>query len=104
MEDFNDYEVDKLITNVASSLGICVENSSIENLFNEIEDKCPDAANIILSQTDQKDSLKNYLKNKKTMTLPSGSIYFEGDPQYDSYWVKIASLYPMLLEAIKQCK
>ena len=106
-ESYTDYDVENSIRQVAARLQIagCSPDSGkpLNELFSEIEKRCPDAAEILLERTFEKDKLRDYLKNSPPFPTINGNIVGEGDPVFEAHWSILVGLYPMLLEAIKKC-
>jgi hypothetical protein len=106
-ENFTDYDLEDSIRQVAARLQIpgCSAGSgkSLNELFSEIADRCPDAAEILLERTFEKDKLRDYLKNSPPFPTINGNIAGEGDPEFETRWNNLVNLYPLLLEAIKKC-
>ena len=107
-ESYTDYDLDGSIRSVAARLQIagCSVGSgkSPKDLFAEIEQRCPEAAEILLERTFEKDKLRRYLENAPTFpSTPTGDIDGTGDPLFEEHWTNLVNLYPMLLEAIKKC-
>lgn len=107
-ESYVDYDLEHSIRQVAARLEIagCSHNSgrSIQELFSDIENYCPEAANILLEQTFEKDKLKNYLASRPPFPTINGYIDGEGDPTFEAHWKVLVDLYPMLNEAINACR
>ena len=106
-ENFTDYDLENSIRQVAARLQIpdCSARSGkpLNELFSEIERRCPDAAAILLERTFEKDKLRDYLKKSPPVPTRNGNIVGEGDPEFETRWNNLVNLYPLLLEAIKRC-
>jgi hypothetical protein len=106
-ETNTDYDLENSIRQIAARLQIAgwSPNSGkpLNELFSEIETRCPDAAEILLERTFEKDKLRAYLNNSPPFPTINGDIVGEGDAQFETHWNNLVSLYPMLLEAIKKC-
>lgn len=107
-ETYTDYDLDNAIRAIAARLQIegCSIGSgvSVNDLFARIQDRCPQAAEILLESTFEKDKLKSYLDRSPPLPrLPSGDIVGEGNAAFESHWRNLVDLYPMLEVAINQC-
>ena len=106
-ENYTDYDLENAIRQIAARLQIagCSSNSGkpLDELFSEIENRCPDAAEILLERTFEKDKLKDYIANSPPFPIVNGDIVGDGDPTFEEHWKNLVELYPMLLEAIKKC-
>ena len=106
-KNFTDYDLENAIRQIAARLQIsgCSPDSGkpLDELFSEIEKCCPDAAEILLERTFEKDKLREYLAKYPPFPTINGNIDGEGDPTFEEHWNNLVKLYPMLLEAIKSC-
>lgn len=107
-ENYTDYDLEHSIRTIAARLqirGCCApDGKPLNELFSEIEARCPDAATILLERTFEKDKLRDYLARSPPFPRTAiGDIDGTGDPTFEAHWQKLVDLYPMLLDAIKKC-
>lgn len=107
-ENYTDYDLENSIRQVALRLDLAECSSSsgkpLHELFSDIEEKCPEAAQLLLERTFEKDKLKSYIANKPQFPTINGAIISEGDPTFEAHWQALVNSYPMLLDAIEACR
>ena len=107
-ENYTDYDLEHSIRTIAARLQIAGCSGSggkpLKQLFADIEVRCPDAAQILLEKTFEKDKLRKYLESSPPFPrTPSGDIDGTGDTRFEEHWQKLVELHPLLLEAIQMC-
>ncbi len=106
-ENFTDYDLDIFIRKIATYIRSIdqetISERSPKELFDEIQNHCPKAADILLERVFEKDKLKEYLKKSGMLPRANEDIIGDGDKFIEEQWKRLTELYPMLLDAIKQC-
>ena len=103
-EDLTDYDLENSIRCIAAKLDISgCSTENIKEVFEKIENVCPNAADILLERTFEKDKLRDYIASNPSIKVEGGSINGEGDPIFEKHWNNLVELYPMLLKAIDEC-
>ncbi len=107
-ENYTDYDLYRAILATAAKLGIegCSPESGVspKDVFSKIEERCPEAAQILLERTFEKDKLRNYIESSPRFPkAPNGGIDGEGDLTFELHWARLVELYPMLLDAVRKC-
>lgn len=106
-ENYTDYDMESSIRKASIMLqidgAVGTEAKSPDELYKDIEEKCPKVAEIMLEQVFEKDKFKNYLESRAPLPRVNGNIISDGDEEFDKFWESLASLYPMLLDAIDEC-
>jgi hypothetical protein len=107
-ENYTDYDLENAIRAIAERLRIegfsIASGVRVNDLFSKIQERCPQAAGILLERTFEKDKLKSYLDRSPPLPrLPSGAIDGEGDATFETHWRNLVELHPILEDAINHC-
>ena len=107
-DSYTDYDLENSIRQVAARLQIAGCSSSsgkpLDELFSDIEQACPEAAEILRERTFEKDKLQSYIATRPSFPTVNGGINGEGDPTFEAHWKVLVVSYPMLIDAINACR
>ncbi len=104
-DGLTDYDLENSIRCIAAKLDISgCSTETVNEVFEKIENACPEAAKILLERTFEKDKLRDYIARNPSIKVEDGLINGEGDPVFENHWSNLVKLYPVLLEAIDACK
>jgi hypothetical protein len=103
MESYTDYDTEKQIIFAAVGLGISFENKSTNNIFTEIENKCPKVADLILEKTNEKDKVKAYISQnpERIVKNSNGDIEIGNDLFLNKFVLNDIAIYADIQNAIK---
>jgi hypothetical protein len=105
VENFTDYDLERQIINAAAKLGIPVNNRKIEDIYSNVEERCPAVTETILDKTVGKNKLKDYLNKypSRVVKNDAGMIIIGSDPYLNTYVNNDVKLYQGILDAIEKC-
>lgn len=103
MKNYTEYDMHVAVRVLAAKLGVLVDVLSDEELFERIEEKCPEAAEIFLEKIFEKDKLKEYLQSAGRIPQNYVDIPIEGDSVLEKFFWDQDWLYFLLNESVADC-